>query len=382
MKVTVSVPGRFWAFYTALELMRGDYLDKLITSYPKYEVQKYGIPKNKIISLKLKEVIERGWRRLPTALKELYNPQYLWSEIFDKQVARRLPKSDILITYSNFALHSMRAAKKTGIITVLERGSSHMLYQQEILKEEYKKFGIKADLAHPKIIDKELREYEEADYVIVPSLFVKRTFLEKGFSERKLIHIPFGVDLDQFKQEPKIDNVFRVIFTGGMSLRKGVHYLLQAFSELNLPNSELLLIGSYNPEIETFFKKYKGKYNHIGHVPQAELYRYYSQGSVFVLMSIEEGLALVQPQAMACGLPLICTTNTGGDDIIRDGIEGFVLPIRDVDALKNRLTYLYKNPEKLKQMGIAAKERVLSGFSWSDYGGRFISECQRILVAR
>lgn len=253
-----------------------------------------------------------------------------------------------------------------------------MRYQQAILKEEYERWGVKPELAHPKIVEKELQEYEEADYVIVPSLYVKRTFLEQGYSENKLIHIPFGVDLAQFTQVPKTDNVFRIIFTGGMTLRKGVHYLLQAYSELKLPNSELLLIGSFNEEIRPFFEKYAGQFRFVGHVPQAELYRYYSQGSVFAMCSIEEGLALVQPQAMACGLSIIATTNTGAEDIVRDGVDGYIIPIRNVEALKEKLIYLYEHPDVRARMSESARERVRSGFTWGDYGTKLVSALERI----
>jgi len=379
MKIIISVGGRFHAFNLAQQLLKCGYLERLITSYPKFEVKKYGIPPQKVGSVLIKEILERGWRKLPNFLSNLYNPQYLIHEIFDKLASHQLENTDLFVGWSSFSLYSLRKAKKMGAKIILERGSSHIIYQNEILKEEYKKFGLKAQLAHPKIIEKELKEYDEADYISIPSSFVKRTFLGYGFSENKLIQVPYGVDLSNFRQVPKNDNVFRVVFVGGMTLRKGVHYLLQAFSELNLPNSELLLIGSINDEIKPFFKKYSGKFKHLGHIPQKELYKYYSQGSVFVMMSIEEGLAMVQPQAMACGLPVICTTNTGGEDIVRDGQDGFVIPIRDIEALKEKLIYLYENPEICRQMGQSAKERVLSGFTWDDYGNKIIKAYKNIL---
>jgi glycosyltransferase involved in cell wall biosynthesis len=227
-------------------------------------------------------------------------------------------------------------------------------------------------------VEKELKEYEEADYITIPSSFVRRTFLEKGVPESKLIQVPYGVDLSAFKQVPKEDNIFRVMFAGGMTLRKGVHYLLQAFSELNLPNSELLLLGSYNEEIKSFFEKYKGQFKWLGHIPQKELYKYYSQGSVFCLPSLEEGMAYVQVQAMVCGLPLICTTNTGGEDLIREGIDGFTVPIRDVEKLKEKIKFLYDNPEICGQMGKSAKEHISQGFTWDDYGDKIVREYERI----
>jgi len=81
---------------------------------------------------------------------------------------------------------------------------------------------------------------------------------------------------------------------------------------------------------------------------------------------------MVQPQARACGLPVICTTNTGGEDIVRDGKDGFVIPIRDVEKLKEKLVYLYENPEICWKMGESAKQRVSQGFTWDDYGDKII----------
>jgi glycosyltransferase involved in cell wall biosynthesis len=95
--------------------------------------------------------------------------------------------------------------------------------------------------------------------------------------------------------------------------------------------------------------------------------------------SIEEGLALVQLQAMACGLPLICTTNTGGEDLIQEGEEGYIIPIRDIGALKENLVYLYENPAERKEMGRKAMERVRGHFSWDDYGRRTMEHYRRIM---
>ena len=284
--------------------------------------------------------------------------------------------------WSSFALHSLRKAKQRGMVTVLDRGSSHIAYQNKILKEEYDQFGVQPEafqLPHPKIIEKEIKEYEEADYIAISSSFVRRSFLEYGVPEGKLIQVPYGVDLSQFRQMPKEDSVFRVVFVGGMTLRKGVHYLLQAFAELNLPHAELLLVGTLNEEMKPFFKKYEGIFKWIGHVPQKELYRYYSQGSVFVIMSIEEGGAMVQAQAMACGLPVIFTPNTGGEDFIRDGVDGYMVPIRNVEKLKEKMLYLYEHQDFARRMGEKAKERVRSGFTWDDYGKKMIAAYEKIL---
>mgnify|MGYP001596099386 CR=1 FL=1 len=382
MKVTVSVGGRFHIFNLAQQLFKRGYLQRFITSYPKFEVVKYGIPRKFIKSILIKEIIQRSWDKLPKFARDFIDPVPFITDIYDFFASFFVGKPDIFVGNCLFSLRCIRAAKKVGALTVLEYGSSHFLYRDQVLNNECDKYGVKKEKNNSKISERIINEFKEADYISIPSNFVKRTFIENGVLESKLIQVPYGVDLSSFKQIPKDDSVFRVIFAGGMILRKGVHYLLQAFSELNLSNSELMLIGAINEEMEPFFKKYEGKFKYLGHIPQKELYKYYSQGSVFVIMSIEEGLALVQPQAMACGLPVIATTNTGGEDIIRDGKDGFIIPIRDVEKLKEKLLYLYKNPGICKQMGQSAKERVSSGFTWDDYGEKMVMEYKRILNLR
>lgn len=379
MKTIVSVAGRFHLFSLAAELLKRGQLERLITSYPKFETTKYGLPKSKVESILIKEALERGWRKLPEGWRSVFNIEYEILEIYDRLAARKLVPADIFVGLTSSSLHAIRKAKEMGMVGIAEHGSSHPEYQRDILTEEYEKYGVKRAGFDERIIRKELKCYEEADYISIPSIFVKRTFLEKGIPESKLIHVPYGVDLSAFHQVAKEDDKFRVVFAGGMSLRKGTHYLLQAFAELNLPNSELMLLGTLNKEMAPFFDRYAGTFRHVGHVPQRELYKYYSQGSVFVLPSLEEGLAMVQPQAMACGLPVIATTNTGGEDIIRDGVDGFIIPIRNVEKIKEKILYLYEHPEERNKMAISAKERVSSGFTWTDYGNRIVAAYEKTL---
>jgi glycosyltransferase involved in cell wall biosynthesis len=378
MKVTVSVGGKWHAFYLSQQLHRRGYLHKLITSYPKFKVPEGEVPSNSVVSLPAKEVIAKIWGHMPY-LNNRMSLQWILSSLYDKQARNAIDHCDLFVGWSSFSLETIRKAKQYGAVTVLERCSSHIEIQRDLMKGEYHRWGISPQLPDPRIVETELSEYQEADYISIPSQFVKETFIQKGISEKKLIHVPYGVDLSAFRQVPKTDKTFRVIFAGGMSLRKGIHYLLQAFSELKLPQSELWLLGSMSKEARPFFNKYEGSFQYKGHIPQRDLYKYYSQGSVFVLFSIEEGLACVQAQAMACGLPVICSTNTGGQDIIREGQDGFILPIRDVKGLKEKLSYLYENPGICKAMGASARKRVRQDFSWDDYGNKIISRYADVL---
>jgi glycosyltransferase involved in cell wall biosynthesis len=262
---------------------------------------------------------------------------------------------------------------------ILERGSGHIEHQRDLLRAESERTGISVNPPTPEIIEKEKREYEQAERIVIPSRFAERSFKEYGVDSAKLIRIPYGVDLEEFPQEEKQDDTFRVVYAGRMSLRKGVHYLLKAFSELALPDSELWLLGKKRPEIAPFFDRYEGDFQHLGHKPQDELYRYYSQGSIFVLNSIEDGFGMVIPQAMACGLPAICTEHTGGPDIVRNGTDGFIIPPRDVNALKEKILWCYENREDRRAMGRAARKRVEEGFRWKDYGGRVVDAYSEFL---
>jgi glycosyltransferase involved in cell wall biosynthesis len=103
-------------------------------------------------------------------------------------------------------------------------------------------------------------------------------------------------------------------------------------------------------------------------MPQTELKNLMSRSHVMVLPSIEEGFGMVMAQAMACGCPVIASRNTGGEDLFDDGQEGFIVPIRDVDALANRLQQLADQPDLRAAMGQRALQRVQSIGGWRDYG--------------
>lgn len=386
MKIIISSLGKFHAFQLASQIDKAGYLSRLLTCFyspknflfPEFRKDKEVINLQKVTMNPFPLIIQRGLNRIP-CIKKLYNWDYFSSELYDIWASKKLIKSDICVALSSSALYTIREAKKLGVITIVERASSHIIFQKEILEEEYQKYGIKTKPVYEKSIEKELLEYKEADYISIPSTFVKDTFIKKGISENKLIHVSYGVSLENFKKVPKKDNVFRVIFCGGLTLRKGIHYLLKAYKELNLKNSELCLIGSISEEIRPFLKEYEGFYKYYGQLPHYELYKYFSNGSIFVLPSIEDGFGYVVPQAMACGLPVICTSNSGSGDVIRKNIDGFIIPIRDVEALKEKILYLFKNPEDCLKMGVNAESYVRNNFSWEHYGQNMIRAYEKIM---
>lgn len=370
MQVCISVGARFHAFDLAWQMQKRGFLRRLITSYPKFKVKEWGIENQKIRTVISHELLTRGWKTLAQRFRLKADPQFHFNSRYDRIASRYIPAdTDVFVGWSSMSVRSIRRAKQLNARTVLERNSTHIVYQRNILMEEYSRFGVQPQLPDPRMIDRELQEYDEVDYICVPGSFAYQSFIQQGVPKEKLLQVPFGVDATNFYPIPKKDSTFRIIHAGALTIRKGVHYLLQAFHELALKNSELWLIGSPSAEIVPFLNKYGGSHVVLrGTFPQSKLYEQYSQGSVFCLASIEEGFAMVISQAMACSLPVVCTTSTTGHDIIRENIDGFVVPIRDVEAIKNRIALLYEDQELCRSMGQAARKQILSNFTWDHYG--------------
>ena len=243
--------------------------------------------------------------------------------------------------------------------------------------------GLDVEVPHPRTIEQELAEYESADYIAVPSTFVARTFIAAGVPETKLLINPFGVDLSLFSdaglpfQVPARERGLRVLHVGGVAPRKGVHYLLEAVARV--PEATLTLVGGISPAMGTHVRKYE-RVKAIGGVPGRDLPRWYREADVFCLLSIEEGLALVLLQAMAMGLPVIATPNTGAEDLIEDGVHGFIVPARDPEAAAARLQQLADAPDLRREMGARARARIAEGFDWAHYGARARAHYARILA--
>lgn len=370
----VSCSGKFHAFALAEQLYKHELLDRLYTSYSsiknplaKYLVSrrdKENIPKSNIVTF------------LPVAFGlKLIKIPWFWNELFDKWVAYKIRKSDadIFIGWSGMSLHSIKAAKQKGMLIILERGSSHIKYQNELLVEEFSKFNINFFI-NPKVIEKEVNEYRETDYISIPSYFVECSFIEKGIEKNKLIKNNYGTS-NYFKTAKSIvsESKFRILYLGKSNIRKGLIYLYEALSSLNIPEAdfEVWFIGKINPEMKQVIKDYKKlNWRFFGHINHYDLPNYISSCEVAVHPSIEEGLSMVIPQILSCGVPVIATTNTGASDLIKEGENGFIVPIRDSDAIKEKIELLYKNSELLSNMHKNCSTRTLD-LSWDAYGVRY-----------
>jgi glycosyltransferase involved in cell wall biosynthesis len=366
MKVAIGSPGRFHIFDLARQMERLGHLSCIYTGYPRFKVGQ--LPRERVRTF--------PWLMAPKMAAARFGLNGLSAalnrpvvESFDQWLSRSLSQCDVFHCLSGFGLSSgRRARERYHAVTVCDRGSSHIQYQDALLREEYERWGVPYAGIDPRMIERELREYDESDLITIPSEFAYRSFVEKGVPETKLRKLPYGVDLSLFRPTRKSDDVFRVIYVGRMTLQKGLPYLLDAILSEPIPNLELWLIGPCLPEARPFLARYEGRYRYFGIIQQARLSEYYSQGSVFVMASIQEGLAMVQAQAMACGLPVIATTNTGAEDLFTNGLEGFIVPIRDAGAIREKILYLYEHPDVRNEMANAALARVRAIGGWDSYG--------------
>jgi glycosyltransferase involved in cell wall biosynthesis len=288
--------------------------------------------------------------------------------------------ANVFVGWSAQCLCSLDAAHQLGMATVVERGSSHIEWQRKELTNEAQATGLPVDVPDPRTIEQELAEYEMADFIAVPSTFAANTFVSNGVPRAKIFVNQFGVDLMLFSNAIHPRSLHRptglqVLHVGRVGPRKGVHYLMDAVRRI--PDAHLTLVGALEPGMDVHVRK-----SHVtvtGPVAGKDLPRWYRKADVFCLLSVEEGLALVMAQAMAMGLPIVATSNTGAEDLIEDGVHGFIVPARDPAAAADRLQLLADAPQLRQEMGRRGRARVLEGFAWADYGRRAASFYQRVL---
>jgi glycosyltransferase involved in cell wall biosynthesis len=298
-----------------------------------------------------------------------------YGDLWQRGVLRRWAKSDIL----HLLLHGtgrslIRRAKSEGSCVIVEAVNQHPEGMMVILSEEHERLGLKPTTKLPTIHERLMEELAASDFLLAPSRIVRDSFVNRGYDHNRTATLAYGVDLHRFRPlstergSPR-DNPFRVICVAQISPRKGHFYLLEAWKKLGLPNSELLLIGGVSFEMAPILRRYMG-IRHISKVPNSELREYYARSSVFVLPSVEDGFAVVCAEAMACGLPVITTVNTGASDIITDQKDGFIVPIRSPDAIAKHLDLLYRDHELRQEMSAAALAKAQTQLSWERYAAQ------------
>ena len=374
MQVIQAVYGVFHHFELAHQLHRRNHLLRIYSTWPWARLKREGLPHEFVRTFPLVHTADYLLRRsrfYSAALDARLNECNSLS--FDAWTRRVIEPCDAFVAISGAGQTTGPKVQAAGGKFICDRGSTHQRFQDEVLAEEYRRWSVPYVQPAAHILRREEAIYASADAITVPSSVAKRSFLAQGFADEKVHVLPYGVRLDKFKPTaaPPVDS-FEVLFAGQISLRKGIPYLLEAFAKLRHPRKRLTVVGSVQDDMRDLLAKLPTEnVTFTGTIPQAELAARMSRSHVLALPSVEEGLALVQGQAMACGCPVVATTATGAEDLFSDGIEGFIIADRDTDSLATRLQQLADDPELRAQMSAAGLERVKTLGGWDQYGDQW-----------
>lgn len=360
MKVGIVVGGRFLGFDVAAELQRRGMLAGIVTHYAR--APREGIHRS---LLRWNPWVEAGQRWDRWRGKEGSEVDVRRAAQFGRWAARRLPACDVLQGWTGYTLESIPVARARGTVVVATRASAHIRAQAALLADEYAAFGLTAPAVSPRMIERECEEYERADYVQVFSTFALRTFLAEGVAPERLVLVPAGVELgDAPVARTPAGGPLRVLFLGNVTLQKGVHYLLQAVRRLGPGAARLTLHGGLSAEGEMILRRFGGEWK--GYLRGDELRRAFAEHDVLVLPSVQDGFGSVICEAMAAGLPVVASAHTSGPDLIDEGVTGFVVPPRDVDALVTALGTLAEDRARCRRMGTAAAAAIRARGGWKE----------------
>ena len=286
-------------------------------------------------------------------------------------VASGLAGADAVYGYNGASLEIFREAKKHGMQTFLEQTLAPEALCQRLLAEEWQRWpGWEAAPPTPEdwgpLARREEEEWSLADKILCGSEFVRDGVQACGGLLDRCAIVPYSAAARFFSPPLPRRNrdALHVLCVGGVSLRKGIPYLMEAAQKLASRRLVVRVVGKVlvadaaAAQLRQFVEL-------LGPVPRAEVSQQYRWADVFVLPSICEGSAVVCYEALAAGLPVITTPNAGS--VVRDGQEGFIVPIRDAEAIAARLDRLASDRPLLEELSANAARRAKE-FTWERYG--------------
>jgi hypothetical protein len=318
-------------------------------------------------------------RRLPLALGHARRRVARWrTEWFDRKLAAVLARSrpDAALVFSDVGSEcALPRCRALGIGTILSMVHGDVREEQEVLDREAEAapdfFPIylgdgaldRAELAW--LHQRRLHDLERADHVLVPSEHIAGTLVRYGTAREKVRVVPYAADTRRFRPAPakRHGAGCTFLFAGGITQRKGIKYLLEAWRRVRRPGWRLQLLGALPRNLDPL-RGYLGAVEHLGRVGHADVPARMAAADVFVFPSLFEGSAVVTYEALACGLPSIVTPNAGS--VVRDGAEGIVVPAGDDERLAAAMERLGGDPELRATMACAARRRA-EEFTWQRY---------------
>lgn len=388
---TLEQAGLLAKFVTALGWSRQS---SMLGSLPpnlrsQLERRAYELPPDRIRSFPQREVIrllaqrvdqqwliehERGWASVDR----------IWRKI-DQLAATLLQESyrtqniDAVYGYEDCAEQLFEMGQKIGIRRVYDLPIAYWQTLQRLLKEEADRYPewvptLNGMRDSREKLARKTRELDLAELVICPSAFVLESLPETVRLSKRCLVVPFGSPSMNGSADvkPRLgDKALRVLFAGALTQRKGLADVFAAMKLVDSKEIELVVMGSLLRPLDWYREKFS-RFQYEPPRSHRDVLELMQTCHVLVLPSIVEGRALVQQEAMACGLPLIVTRNAGGDDLIVEGETGFLVPIRAPDAVAEKINWFASNRAKIPDMAIAAQKRA-SQLTWQGYGEKVIA---------
>lgn len=335
MRIAIGTSGRFHLLDLARELHHLGNDVKLYSFLPKSRAVQFGLPGVCHMGLAQYLVPLAAWQKVAPKFHSELRDRWM-SRALNRAVQARLEPCDIFIGMSGVFLAASRYARtKFAAKIVTVRGSQHVEAQDEILRNMPGSSTI-SDWT----LKRELESYRMADRIAVPSTHVADSFRRDPLAYAKVMCNPYGVNLEMFPMLPprRAQRGPTFVYAGIWSYQKGCDLLQECLNEIT--DIHLLHVG---PIGDCPFPHNHPRCRHIPKVEQRDLPGVYNQADAFVLASRQDGFGVVACQALACGLPVVCTTKTGGPDIrhtetLRSRMH--VVEAGDKTALANGLRYM------------------------------------------
>jgi glycosyltransferase involved in cell wall biosynthesis len=306
----------------------------------------------------------------------------LWRSWLKRQA---WPECDVVQSIMGFATEPFDRADRTGALKVLDAPNSHPSSYYGYMQRECDLWCPGKQVPIPRWMFARMnRELERADVILCPSVFVRDTMLANGVPEEKCFLNPFGVDTSVFDPRKTIPQKPRFITVGMICVRKGHQYLFRAFEQVKraIPDAELICVGNYRPDFKLERRRWAGTFTHYPGLSHQELASLLAECTAFVFPSLEEGFALVLAEAMAAGLPVIASYESGATTLVRDGVEGFIIHPHEPRQIADAMIRLAQDRALNERMGGAARLKGTGRNTWQDYGDRLLAEYARRLQHR
>jgi glycosyltransferase involved in cell wall biosynthesis len=276
--------------------------------------------------------------------------------------------------YTNFInndLEAVRQAKDLGLHVVHELiigADVGRILLEERRRHPGVELQIESEHEVENGIDRDRQKWALSDQVLVPSEYCWQSSIALGCDSAKLSLVPYGIPEHWFELQLK-PHSGRVLFVGQVGLRKGNHVLAEACRILKARGVVFECRVAGPPQVDVTQPLFEGP-TYLGQVPRSQVQKEFRYADFFVLPTLADSFGLVHLEAMACGVPVITTPNCGS--VVRDGVDGFIVPIRDASALADRMQQLVQDRQLRDQMGAAARQRARE-FTWARYGERLLS---------